>query len=138
MKTNNAISINLNQWTKRLMKKYEYIKLCSNEVFPKIELQTINNVLKVIGKKYRIDSDVRVVIQKGSELLEQNVAKYEKLTSHVGRKTFISNTLAMGIPADIVMKWTGHSDYKAMKPYIDLTDKTKKAEMSKFDNRKNY
>jgi hypothetical protein len=23
---------------------------------------------------------------------------------------------------DIVMKWTGHSDYKAVKPYIDIAD----------------
>lgn len=37
----------------------------------------------------------------------------------------ISNTLLMGIPAEIVMKWTGHSDYKAMKPYIDVADRIK-------------
>ena len=24
------------------------------------------------------------------------------------------------------MKWTGHSDYKAMKPYIDIADDIKK------------
>ena len=23
------------------------------------------------------------------------------------------------------MKWTGHSDYQAMKPYIDIAEKTK-------------
>ena len=26
---------------------------------------------------------------------------------------------------DIVMKWTGHSDHKAMKPYIDIVDSIK-------------
>lgn len=38
--------------------------------------------------------------------------------SHTGRRTFICNALAMGIPPQVIMKWTGHSDYKAMKPYI--------------------
>jgi hypothetical protein len=32
------------------------------------------------------------------------------------------------------MKWTGHSDYKAMKPYIDIADDIKAAAMTRFDN----
>ncbi len=31
------------------------------------------------------------------------------------------------------MKWTGHSDYKAMKPYIDIADSIKANAMSRFD-----
>jgi hypothetical protein len=31
------------------------------------------------------------------------------------------------------MKWTGHSDYKAMTPYIAIADNTKAAAMKKFD-----
>jgi hypothetical protein len=31
------------------------------------------------------------------------------------------------------MKWTGHSDYKAMKPYIDIAEKTKAQAMNIFD-----
>ncbi len=34
----------------------------------------------------------------------------------------------------IVMKWTGHSDYKAMRPYIDITEKTKADAMKIIDN----
>ena len=59
--------------------------------------------------------------------------KYELLVSHVGRRTFICNALSLGIPAQVVMKWTGHSDYKAMKPYIDIADDIKAVSMSKFN-----
>lgn len=31
------------------------------------------------------------------------------------------------------MKWTGHSDYKSMKPYIDIVDSIKSSEMSKMN-----
>ena len=31
------------------------------------------------------------------------------------------------------MKWTGHSDYKAMKPYIDIVDSIKATEMTKLN-----
>ena len=50
-----------------------------------------------------------------------------------GRKTFIVQALSRGIPPNIVMKWTGHSDYKAMKPYIDITGSIKASEMSKMN-----
>ena len=50
-----------------------------------------------------------------------------------GRRTFICNALALGIPAQVVMKWTGHSDYKAMKPYIDIADDIKANAMNKFN-----
>lgn len=35
-----------------------------------------------------------------------------------GRRTFICFALSSGIPQQFVIKWTGHSDYQAMKPYI--------------------
>ena len=41
----------------------------------------------------------------------------------------------MGIAPQIVMKWTGHSDYQAMKPYIDIADKAKEDAMSLFDSK---
>ena len=42
--------------------------------------------------------------------------KWELAGTHTGRRTFIVNALSLGITLNIVMKWTGHSDYKAMKP----------------------
>jgi Phage integrase family. len=50
-----------------------------------------------------------------------------------GRRTFIVNALSLGIPPNIVMKWTGHSDYSSMKPYIDIVDDIKATSMTKFN-----
>ena len=36
------------------------------------------------------------------------------------------------IPPQVIMKWTGHSDYKSMKPYIDIATKTKSDAMQKI------
>ena len=38
--------------------------------------------------------------------------------------------LSNGVPPDVVMKITGHSDYKSMKPYIDITDSAKRNAIS--------
>ena len=37
-------------------------------------------------------------------------------------------------PPSVVMKWTGHSDYKAMKPDIDIVDSIKAESMTQFNN----
>ena len=58
--------------------------------------------------------------------------KYELIGTHTGRRTFICNALSLGIPAQVVMKWTGHSDYKAMKPYIDIADDSQENEEDKY------
>lgn len=44
-------------------------------------------------------------------------------------------SLMLGIPPQIVMKWTGHSDYAAMKPYIAIADSVKSDTMAKFDEK---
>ena len=33
--------------------------------------------------------------------------------------------LSIGIAPQVVMKFTGHADYKSMRPYIDITEKAK-------------
>lgn len=39
----------------------------------------------------------------------------------------------LGIPPNVVMKWTGHKDYNAMKPYIAIADSVKKEMMARFN-----
>ena len=34
----------------------------------------------------------------------------------------------------MVMKCTGHADYKVMRPYTDIVDSTKAESMTKFNN----
>lgn len=80
-----------------------------------------------------------IIYQDDNELVKVNVRfaevtpKYALLGTHAGRRTFICNALALGIPPQVVMKWTGHSDYKAMKPYIDIADDIKANAMSKLN-----
>lgn len=76
---------------------------------------------------------MRVSDVKGNVRYEEVLPKYSLLTTHCGRRTFIVNGLRLGVPAEVIMKWTGHSDYKAMKPYIKIVDKLKVSEMEKFN-----
>jgi integrase len=59
--------------------------------------------------------------------------KYALMGTHAGRRTFICTALSLDIPVQVVMKWTGHSSYESMKPYIDIADRMKATEMDKFN-----
>jgi site-specific recombinase XerD len=48
---------------------------------------------------------------------------YSVISSHAARRTFITLCLEKGMPLQDVMKMSGHSDYKSMKPYIKVTRK---------------
>jgi integrase len=89
--------------------------------------------LKELAELAGIDELVGETYYKGNERIDTVTPKYALLGTHAGRRTFICNALSLGIPAQVVMKWTGHSDYKAMKPYIDVADDIKANAMSKFN-----
>lgn len=93
----------------------------------------MNDYIKELGKLAKIETPVRITHYKGHERIDNVYPKYELLCTHTGRKTFICKALSLGIPPNVVMKWTGHNDYKAMKPYIDIADATKVNSMALFD-----
>lgn len=43
------------------------------------------------------------------------------ISSHTSRRTFITLCLQKGMPLQDVMRMSGHSDFKSMKPYMRVT-----------------
>ena len=133
VKTADSIVIELNQITRSILKKYESIDFPDNKALPVMQNQPMNRALKELCRLAGIDEEIRITTYKGNERHDEVHPKWELVGTHTGRRTFIVNALSMGIPPNIVMKWTGHSDYKAMKPYIDIIDSFKVDAMKKFD-----
>ncbi len=133
VKTNDTLVIELNKYSSAILEKYKGIPFPNDKALPVISNQRMNEYLKELGKICGIDTPVTKTVNKGVERIDKTYKKYELLGTHAGRRTFISNALMLGIPPDIVMKWTGHSDYKAMRPYIAIADHAKKEAMSAFN-----
>lgn len=133
-KTADGLIIELNKYSRAILGKYGDADLPKGKALPVISNAKMNERLKVMGKAAGLDAPQRIVYFKGSQRYEEVHPKYELLTTHCGRRTFIVNSLRLGIPSEVIMKWTGHSDFKAMKPYVKIVDKLKESEMSKFDD----
>ena len=133
VKTSDSLIIELNNHSKAILDKYKDVAFEDDKVLPVITNQKMNDYLKELAELAGIDEPIRQTYYKGNERIDDVTPKYALLGTHAGRRTFICNALALGIPPQVVMKWTEHSDYKAMKPYIDIADDIKANAMSKFN-----
>ena len=133
VKTSDSLIIELNDHSRAILEKYKEVEFENDKALPVITNQKMNDYLKELAELAEINEPVRQTYYKGNERIDEVTPKYALLGTHAGRRTFICNALALGIPPQVVMKWTGHSDYKAMKPYIDIADDIKANAMSKFN-----
>lgn len=134
-KTVDGLKIELNKYSRAILDKYSDSQFEDDKALPVVSNAKMNEYLKELGKIAEINEPQRIVYFKGNQRYEEVYPKHDLLTTHCGRRTFIVNALYLGIPAEVVMKWTGHSDYNAMKPYVKIVDALKESEMDKF-NRK--
>lgn len=131
-KTSTALTIELNAHSSSILDKQRRGPLDSL-VFNVPKIATTNEHLKTIGRELGIDTPVRRVKFRGAKREENVFKKWELLSSHCARRTFVVTALRLGINAEVIMRWTGHSKYDAMKPYISIVDELKKQEMTKFN-----
>lgn len=134
IKTMDTISVEINQFTREILEKYRPYSLPGNKVFPAPSNQEANRYLKELCRLAGIDEPVNVVFYKGKERIDEVHLKYELITTHVGRRTFVVKALSLGISPYIVMRWTGHSSFDSMKPYMDIVDSAKAEAMQLFNN----
>ena len=134
IKTVDSLRIELNTHSKAILKKYAPFDFHDGKALPVVSNQKMNTYLHELCKLAGFDEPIRITYYRGNERFDEIKPKYKVIGTHTGRRSFICNALGMGISPQVVMKWTGHSDYKAMKPYIDVCDEIKAEAMKKFDS----
>lgn len=129
IKTNGKTTIPLNQYSRKIYEKYESEETFM--LFNTISNQKMNAYLKELGKLAEINEPVQVIRFLGSKRIEKIVPKYEVLTSHVARKTFITNAMIRGMSTEVIMDITTHTSYRSFQRYFKIVDDHKKDQMDK-------
>ena len=133
-KTNDRIPIDLNVFAKEIIRKYKDKDFPGGLALPVISNQRMNRHLKLLCELCGFNEPVSIVYFKAGKRISETRAKWGMIGTHAARRTFICFALSSGIPPQVVMKWTGHSDYKTMRPYIDVAAKTKSEAMQVFED----
>ena len=131
-KTDDKLYITLNEHAQKILDKYSWYK--ADKVFPVPSNQKLNDYLKEAAKLAGLDREIVQVYFKGNTRHEDTCKFWEQISCHDARRTFVCCSLALGIPASVVMSCTGHSDYESMKPYIEVADETQKMQMEKWNS----
>ena len=130
-KTDDKLHIALNEHAQQIIEKYSWYK--GDTIFPVPSNQKLNDYLKEAAKLAGLDREISQVYFKGNTRHEDTYKFWEQISCHDARRTFVCCSLALGIPASVVMSCTGHSDYESMKPYIEVADETQKMQMEKWN-----
>lgn len=133
IKTRDSLGVPKNRTASAILRKYRDRPIKGDRALPQMSNQKMNMRLKELAQMAGIDAPVHLEYFRGRERYDIEGPKWEFLTSHAGRRTFISFAVNSGVPPEIVRQWTGHSSYRAMKPYIAGMNEISAREMKKFD-----
>lgn len=124
LKTRDKLNIPLNDYALEILNKYD-------GELPVISGQRTNEYIKDLGELAKIDEPTQITKYKGSEVITETIEKYKLITTHTGRRTFVTLSLEKGLRPEVIMAITGHKRYDTFKKYIKLTDKVLKVEMNR-------
>ena len=127
IKTSDPLIIPLNSYSRAVLKKY-------NNILPKYSQQKFNDYIKEVAQGVGLDTPEQVITYKKGVRIETTVAKYELVSSHTGRRTFITQCILRGIPIPVIRSMTGHKDLKSFQKYIKITNTDKRKEMMKWED----
>ena len=131
IKTGETLNIPYNKYSQAIIEKYK--DLPTDSVLPVISNQKYNDFLKELGKLAGFDSPETMIHFRGSQRIERTVPKYELLSSHTGRKTFVTSAIYLGMPTEVIMGITGHKDHSTMELYYKIVKEHGQREMNKFN-----
>ena len=116
-KDNDNIQFKLADRAREIFLKYSQNIYDHNAMFPVLSNQKYNEHLKELGKLAGLKGEWIDYEFRLQEKIEVRIPK-EDLASHTARRTFVVTAYNEGVPLDLIMLITSHSDVKAMKPYL--------------------
>lgn len=115
-KTNRQVSIPIHPVVIEILEKYD-------NVAPKLAEPTVNENIKLACKKIKsLHKKVDRKEIKGNKQEMVEYKRYEKVTTHTGRRSFASNMYKRHIPIQQIMAITGHKKEADFFRYIGVTN----------------
>lgn len=125
-KTRDTLQVPLTALALGIVEKYR-----ADGRLPVISSQKTNQYIKEACRLAGIDTPTTIVRYRGNQRIDKTEPKYNLIASHTARRTFVSLSVANGMNHQAIMKITGHSDFKMLKKYLDVSDSLVSQEMEK-------
>ena len=127
IKTKTPVSVPLHPLAIDIINKYKNNE--TEKLLPFISNQKMNAHLKDLGKQAELTRDVIKVKYYGSERREFPRKLYEVLTTHIGRKTFISYLFNQGMDSELIRSITNHKSLSSFARYNKIEPSFQKSQL---------
>lgn len=101
---------------------------------PRLTSQKLNEKIQICCEKIGLTQEIELTRFIGAKRISQTLKKHELIGSHCGRKTFITNSLILGIPGRVVRSISNHKDEKNFRKYVNISEVHKQKALSAWDN----
>ena len=124
--------IPLNKYALSILEKYRNTLY---DPLPKISGQKFNKYIKECCEIVGIDTPINITRYIGKKRIDKVMPKFDLITSHTARKTFVTNSLVLGMKEMVVRNITGHKDDSSFRRYVEIAEDFKKSEMDNTWNK---
>lgn len=112
---------------------YRYKNIAGEKALPVISNQKTNGYLKLVMQEIDLNESLMIREKKADGRIEENeYKKWELISCHTSRKSFISFAIENGMEESVIKSLTGHSkNSRAFSRYYEISEAKKKAAMEK-------
>ncbi|MCX6155214.1 MAG: site-specific integrase, partial [Candidatus Kapabacteria bacterium] len=115
-KTRETLQIPIHTRLAAILEQYSELK------FPHFSKPYFNKQLKELCKQAGITELTQTIKYQGTQRLIETKPKYELISSHTARRSFITLLIKKGAKAEMIMKITGHKKLTTMQKYVRITE----------------
>ena len=94
-------------------------------------------LLRMPGEQVKFAWPVKISRYYEGSLHQEQVPFFEVLSSDVGRRSLITNSLILGVPERVVKEVSGHKDEKSFARYVKLAENYKSQVIRKAFSKEN-
>ncbi len=113
---NNKVVIPISSRLKNVLEKI----FCEDPKDSICNLTEFNKTIMEICKNAKIDDEALITKKTAGKTIEHVYMKYELVSSHTCRRTFCTLKFLAGMPAQAIMKFSGHKTERAFLKYLKL------------------
>lgn len=125
-KTSSLVEIPLHPFAKEILRNYNYR-------MPKMANQNENEHLKLLCRIAGFNEPITLTYKRGGKKIDVVKNRWELVSTHTARKTFITNCLRAGIDAYLVMEIVGIKKEATFKRYVQVASNDVKDAMKKLE-----
>jgi integrase len=114
-KTKDYLSLPIYKKVEAILDKYP-------EGLPKISDQKYRDYIKELCKILGFDEPINQQKMYGNRVVNEVIPKWQLISSHTARRTFITLSLKNGLLPEHVMKVTGHRSRADFQKYVRITE----------------